>query len=158
MGKCKAKEPEHISQLTGQDWTINCDGLRLWGPPMRGSWAIVAIQVPDRLQFFYCNPALAVLRHTVCAYIATHVSASQRDTLVHAHTIQACVRHNHPLLSLRALRNYFFLPAQFFKSLTCILLSFILPPPRHVFPPLPLSPPAVSVTCSQTSGHYIAMT
>lgn len=38
-------------------------------------------------------------------------------------------------------QSCFFLPAQFFKSLTCILLSFTLPPPLPVFPLLPpLSP------------------
>lgn len=95
--------------------------VRLWGPP----WAIITIQIPCRLQFF--------------PVIQTYVESTyqQQDTLVHTHTFTQRDIHSFPLSLLHPL----FLPAQFFKSLTCILLSFTLPPPLPVFPRSPpLSP------------------
>ena len=136
------------SMKTFHSWLGRIGGLivpesvRLWGPPVRGSWAIMAIEIPDGLQFFNIIPAFTDVcgKHIISIAVQIHL-CTQRDT--------------RPLFCLHALR--IFLPAQFFKSLTCILLSFTLPPPLPVFPPTP-SPPAVSVTCSQTSGLYIAMT
>lgn len=94
--RCKAKELVHISQLTWQDWRINCAGVsQSLRAPMRGSWAIMAIEIPGGLQFFTVIPAFT----DKCG---KHVSASQQDTLVHTYTFTQ--KDTHPLFCLHACR------------------------------------------------------
>lgn len=66
------------------------------------------------------------------------ISASQQNTLVHSHSFTQ--RDTQTSTHFPSCHQNF-LPAQFFKSLTCILLSFTLPPPLPVSPPPPPSLP-----------------
>jgi len=54
-------------------------GVRLWGPPLRGSGAIMAIEILGGLQFFTLIPAFT----DICG---TNISASQQETFVRPHT------------------------------------------------------------------------
>lgn len=130
------------SMNTFHSWLGSIEGLivlelvRLWGPPCEGIEQLWPLKFLADYSFFYCNPVI----YSPQTYVDRVESTYQLHGKIHLCILAHSHKETHTTIHPFPSRPPNFLPAQFFKSLTCILLSFTLPPPLPVFPPPPLSP------------------